>query len=74
MRDSQPEQFFHFDFAMMPHKIFEEQKFLEKATELRHRFEVGSLNSLFLSDAEQKNVPMDGVPIFIEQSWAAIRS
>ena len=27
LRDSQPEQFFHFDFAMMPHKIFEEDKF-----------------------------------------------
>lgn len=59
---------------MMPHKIFEEQRFIEKAKELRDRFEVGSADSLFLSDAEQKNVPMDGMPIFIERSWAAIRN
>jgi hypothetical protein len=37
-RDSQPEQFFKFEFFMMPHKNFEEEKFLEKAAELRDRF------------------------------------
>lgn len=59
---------------MMPHKIFEEQKFYDKAAELRARFSSGASNTLFLSDAEQKNVPMDGMPIFIERSWAIIRS
>jgi len=58
----------------MPHKIFEEQKFLEKARELKQRFDVHSSNTYFLSDAEQKNVPMDGMPIFIEKSWSIIRS
>lgn len=58
----------------MPHKIFEETKFFEKAKEIRNRFELGAANTLFLNDAEQKNVPMDGVAYFIEQSWAAIRS
>ena len=73
-RDSQPDQFFKFEFAMLPHKIFEEEKFLESAKNLRSRFEIGASNSLFLSNAEQKNVPMDGVSIFIEQSWGVIRS
>jgi protein SEY1 len=73
-RDSTPDQFFQFEFAMMPHKIFEEQKFYDEAKKLRARFEIGAANSLFLSDAEQKNIPMDGVSIFIERSWAVIRS
>lgn len=59
---------------MMPHKVFEEEKFFESAKNLRTRFEIGASNSLFLSNAEQKNVPMDGVSIFIEQSWGVIRS
>jgi hypothetical protein len=58
----------------MPHKIFEEEKFLTKAKELRNRFDIKAVDALFLSDAEQKNVPMDGVPIFIERSWAIIRN
>lgn len=58
----------------MPHKIYEEQKFLDKAAELRSRFSLSVSNTLFLSDAEQKNVPIDGMPIFIERSWAIIRS
>jgi len=28
---------------------------------------------LFLSQAEQKNVPMDGLPHFILQAWESIR-
>lgn len=27
-----------------------------------------------MPDAEQKNIPIDGMPIFIEQSWAVIRN
>jgi hypothetical protein len=74
LKDSKPEQFFQFEFAMMPHKIFEEQKFYDKAKELRNRFEVKNPNTLFLSDAEQKNIPIDGMPIFIERSWTIIRN
>lgn len=37
---------------MMPHKIFEEEKFLSKARELRNRFDVEAVDTLFLSDAE----------------------
>lgn len=51
-KDAKPEQFFQFEFAMMPHKIFEEDKFFEKAKQLRDRFEVNAPDTLFLSDAE----------------------
>jgi hypothetical protein len=33
--------FFKFEYAMLPHKIFEEEKFYEKCKEFRARFDVG---------------------------------
>ena len=50
----------------MPHKVYAEEKFIAKAAELKSRFVVGSGDSLFLSEAEQKNLPLDGFPLFIE--------
>lgn len=29
-RDSKPSDFFHFEFSMIPHKIFEEEKFFDR--------------------------------------------
>lgn len=50
--ESKPEDFFEFEFAMMPHKIFEEANFMNKAAELKARFQVGAENSLFLANKE----------------------
>lgn len=47
---------------------------MEKAAELKSRFEVSSPNSLFLSDSEQKNVPLDGLHVFIDKSWESIKA
>jgi protein SEY1 len=58
--------FFNFEYSMLPHKIYQEEKFYEKTTELKNRFVVGAENSLFLSDSEEKNVPMDGLTFFID--------
>lgn len=41
---------------------------------LKNRFELDAPDTLFLKDAEQKNVPMDGMSIFIEQAWSMIRN
>lgn len=46
---------------------------MAKAELMKHRFEVGSQNTLFLSASEQKNVPMDGLAMYIRQSWDTIR-
>jgi len=72
-KDSSPEQFFNFEFVMLPHKVYAEQGFIEKVKELKDRMVVGSEDSLFLQDSDQKQVPLDGMPVFIEQSWAMIR-
>jgi hypothetical protein len=58
---------------MLPHKQFEEENFYAKAKELKSRFEVSSADSLFLNDAQQKNIPLDGMPHYVEQAWHSIR-
>lgn len=73
-KDKTPEDFFKFEFAMMPHKIYQEDQFIEKAKDLKNRFVVGAENSLFLEDAEQKNLPMDALPVYIDQSWDTIKN
>ena len=57
--ESKPEDFFSFEFVMMPHKIFEPDAFQQKATELRGRFQPSAADTLFLSVTEtgQQNVP-----------------
>jgi hypothetical protein len=37
---------------MMPHKLHQEERFYEKARQLKDRFVVGAADSLFLSDAD----------------------
>ena len=58
---------------MMPHKIYEEEKFFEEAKALKARFEVGHEKTLFPS-TEFKSIPMDGLPIYTEQTWEKIRT
>jgi len=58
---------------MLPHKIFEEEKFYEKAKILRNRFDVKATDTLFPVQ-DGKNVPMDGLSIFIDKTWEKIRT
>ena len=41
--------------------------------QLKARFEVNAPNTLFLSDAEQKNLPIDDVPELIKGLWKEIK-
>lgn len=70
--NSQHSDFFSFEFAMMPHKIFQPDDFMAKATELRGRFDEGAADTLFLTSSDS-NIPADGLPIFIDQTWQVIR-
>lgn len=58
---------------MIPHKIYEEEKFFAKFGELRSRFDTESPNTLFPS-LESKNIPMDGLSLFIDNTWEKIRT
>ncbi len=72
--NSQPEDFFKFEFVMMPHKIFEADAFAQKARDLRQRFNLNDPETLFILTEEETNVPIDGMPVFVEQTWGVIRS
>ena len=52
---------------MMPHKIFEPDAFAAKAQEIRGRFSIEAEDTYFLdSGATAQNVPMDGMPVFVD--------
>ena len=47
--NSKPEDFFSFEFVMMPHKIFQPDQFLAKADEIKGRFASDADNTLFVT-------------------------
>ena len=57
----------------MPHKMYQESLFYSKAAELKDRFRVDVSDSLFLNDADQKNIPIDGLHVYIDKSWESIK-
>ncbi len=57
----------------MPHKMYQESLFYDKAAELKARFTVDAKDSLFLNDADQKNIPLDGLHVYIDKSWESIK-
>jgi hypothetical protein len=59
---------------MLPHKIFEEAKFYEECKNLKNRFSTSASNTLFPNTGESKNVPIDGLPVFIDKTWDKIKS
>lgn len=72
---STPQDFFKFEFACLPNKIFQEEEFFSEATKLRGRFDIETPDSLFLrSETQDSNLPIDAVPVFVEKSWEVIRN
>jgi hypothetical protein len=59
---------------MLPHKIYEEDKFYEKCKELRARLDAKASNTLFPKPEDAKNVPMDGLSLFMSHTWEKIRT
>ena len=75
-KDSKADTFFDFEYCMIPHKIYEEERFYEKTKELKERFVDGSPNSVYLDrkEGEDTNVPIDGLSVYIDQTWDVIRN
>jgi hypothetical protein len=59
---------------MLPNYRYELENFIQQAKQLKERFQLNAPNTLFLQDFEQNNVPMDGVPFFVQQNWELIRN
>jgi len=71
--NSEPEDFFSFEFETLPHKNFEEKKFKYDCCKLKSRFELNNAHSFFMKHMTNK-IPIDGLPLFIEKTWEKIRS
>jgi len=72
LEDKKLEDFFDFEFILMPHMFCEKQKFNEQVEELRNRFDRSTKNSLFSADSQQKNIPIDGLAVYIGRIWSTI--
>ena len=59
---------------MIPHKIYEEERFFEKTKELKERFVDGSEKSVYLERKINDNIPIDGLSVYIDQTWDVIRN
>jgi GTP1/Obg family GTP-binding protein len=65
---SSPHDFFDFEFFMMPHKIYQPEDFKETGDILKKKFNVDDEDSVF-PKVESTNVPIDGLPMYIENCW-----
>lgn len=72
-KNSKPSEFFEFEFAMIPHKVYQEDSFFNKCKELRERFNENAVDTLF-PNLDEKNVPIDGLAIYIDHTWEKIRT
>lgn len=71
-QNTSPHDFFEFEYYMMPHKLYQPQEFNEAGEKLRQRFRIDDSESIF-PNVDSTNVPIDGLPMFIENCWTCIR-
>jgi hypothetical protein len=71
-KDSEPSNFFEFEFITLPHKKYFEDKFDEEVKELRKRLETDHPQYFFNHVSSTKNVPADGIKQYIFQLWSDI--
>ena len=72
--ESKPEDFFQFEFVFMPHKVFEADNFAAKAIEIKERFQTTAPDSFFLEKGTSENIPIDGLSVYVDQTWDVIRN
>lgn len=63
--DSSPHDFFEFEYFMMPHKVYQHDKFVKEGERLRRMFRVDDPDTIF-PKVDSANVPIDGLPLYIE--------
>ena len=74
-KDSQAEDFFDFAFEFMPNKVWLEDKFIEKAGQLKERFTHASAETLLPAQGQKgSTIPLDGLCMFLQQTWDVIKN
>ncbi|KAJ3033374.1 Dynamin-like GTPase that mediates homotypic ER fusion [Rhizophlyctis rosea] len=70
--DSLISDYFDFDFAALPHKVYAQTQFNEKTDALRKRFVNKSDTKFAFKPNYHKHIPADGFPKFAESIWEKI--
>lgn len=71
-QNSEPSNFFEFEFITLPHKKYCEEQFETEVKDLRHRLNEASSDYIFKHVSKEKNVPADGIKQYINQLWTDI--
>lgn len=75
LENSQATDFFEFDFVMLPHMVFQDERFARETDALRDRFRPDSNESLFrLHDKDSSKVPVGGLALYVRSTWETIRA
>ncbi|XP_004365208.2 hypothetical protein CAOG_00337 [Capsaspora owczarzaki ATCC 30864] len=72
-KNSSVTDFFDLEFAVLPHKEYAEDEFLQCVGDLRKRFEDKSGEGIFKRDYK-KNIPADGFNAYASKIWETIMS
>jgi hypothetical protein len=68
-KNSEPSQFFKFEFICLPHKKYMEKEFDEEISVLRKRLKLDSTEYIFDHILNEKNIPADGIKHYLIQIW-----
>jgi hypothetical protein len=67
--NSNPGDFFEFEFTTLPHKKYCEDQFESEIKDMRKRLDSSDPNYLFNFNSIEKNVPADGIKQYVMQLW-----
>ncbi len=68
-KDSQPSNFFEFEFITLPHKKYFEAEFDAEIMNLRGKLFMDNKECFFRHVKSEKNIPADGIKHYIQQVW-----
>ena len=72
LKDSKIKDFFDIEFAALPHKLLQPEKFEQDVEVLRQRFVDKTHKQFVFQKQYHKNIPADGVPVYTQQIWERI--
>ncbi|KAK9240980.1 RHD3/Sey1, partial [Lipomyces kononenkoae] len=72
LQDSKITDFFSLQFAALPHKILQPERFRQEVDRLGHRFESEQDDNYVFDKSYHRNVPADGWSMYAQNVWEQI--
>ena len=73
----QMSDYFEIEYVPLPNFEYEEDDFKIKVEQLRTRFQIGTMDSLFVEEEEAQNgvrVPINGLAQYLGDYWSLIKA